>query len=38
MDLRQYHDAITYFDKVINITNETNSHGHGTIKDFASYK
>ena len=27
MDLRQYHDAITYFDKVINITNETNSHG-----------
>jgi hypothetical protein len=23
MDLSQYHDPITYFDKVINITNET---------------
>ncbi|HZA64317.1 MAG TPA: hypothetical protein VE573_15690 [Nitrososphaeraceae archaeon] len=39
MDLRQYHDAITYFDKVINITNETNSTWlHGTLNDFASYK
>ena len=26
MDLSQYHDAITYFDKVINITNETKYH------------
>jgi tetratricopeptide (TPR) repeat protein len=26
MDLRQYHDAITYFDKVINITNDTKYH------------
>lgn len=26
MDLSQYHDPITYFDKVINITNETKYH------------
>jgi hypothetical protein len=25
-DLRQYHDAITYLDKVINITNDTKYH------------
>jgi tetratricopeptide (TPR) repeat protein len=26
MDLRQYHDAITYLDKVVNITNDTKYH------------